>query len=320
MHAHAALHKINCEVRPHVHHAMWFFGHIKLAATCARASAAASCALCGAARAARYYASVLRQIFARPRERRRRRPFPPGSASMRWATSTAGSICSKRWSPRSTPTMRPRSGQTTVILLGDLVDRGPDSAGVIALARDWQRAAHRAHPRRQSRGNVPAQLRRPDMLRHFLRYRRPGDDAELRRRSRGLPLGRRRRSAGDDARRGADGGSRLPGGLRGPDRDRRLPVRPCRASGPACRSRSSASRTCAGSASRSCRTRGRTGRIVVHGHTITDAPVSRQPHRHRYRRLHQRAADRAGARRDDAPLPRSATTMRERDRAPMPPL
>ncbi|MBO9518121.1 MAG: serine/threonine protein phosphatase [Porphyrobacter sp.] len=27
---------------------------------------------------------------------------------------------------------------TTVILLGDLVDRGPDSAGVIALARSWQ--------------------------------------------------------------------------------------------------------------------------------------------------------------------------------------
>jgi len=29
--------------------------------------------------------------------------------------------------------------RTTVILLGDLVDRGPDSAGVIALARDWAR-------------------------------------------------------------------------------------------------------------------------------------------------------------------------------------
>lgn len=28
--------------------------------------------------------------------------------------------------------------QTTVILLGDLVDRGPDSAGVIAMARAWQ--------------------------------------------------------------------------------------------------------------------------------------------------------------------------------------
>lgn len=30
------------------------------------------------------------------------------------------------------------SARTTVVLLGDLVDRGPDSAGVITLARDWQ--------------------------------------------------------------------------------------------------------------------------------------------------------------------------------------
>lgn len=28
--------------------------------------------------------------------------------------------------------------ETTVVLLGDLVDRGPDSAGVVALARNWQ--------------------------------------------------------------------------------------------------------------------------------------------------------------------------------------
>jgi serine/threonine protein phosphatase 1 len=28
--------------------------------------------------------------------------------------------------------------ETTVVLLGDLVDRGADSAGVIALARAWQ--------------------------------------------------------------------------------------------------------------------------------------------------------------------------------------
>lgn len=30
------------------------------------------------------------------------------------------------------------AAQTTVILLGDLIDRGPDSAGVIRLARQWQ--------------------------------------------------------------------------------------------------------------------------------------------------------------------------------------
>jgi serine/threonine protein phosphatase 1 len=31
-----------------------------------------------------------------------------------------------------------RPADTTVILLGDLVDRGPDSAGVLAAAREWQ--------------------------------------------------------------------------------------------------------------------------------------------------------------------------------------
>ena len=31
-----------------------------------------------------------------------------------------------------------RSAQTTIILLGDLIDRGPDSAGVIAAARAWE--------------------------------------------------------------------------------------------------------------------------------------------------------------------------------------
>lgn len=30
------------------------------------------------------------------------------------------------------------SADTTIVLLGDLVDRGPDSAGVIGFARDWQ--------------------------------------------------------------------------------------------------------------------------------------------------------------------------------------
>lgn len=32
--------------------------------------------------------------------------------------------------------------RTTVVLLGDLVDRGPDSAGVIAFARAWQQRRH----------------------------------------------------------------------------------------------------------------------------------------------------------------------------------
>jgi serine/threonine protein phosphatase 1 len=59
---------------------------------------------------------------------------------------------------------------TTVILLGDLVDRGPDSAGVIATAREWAK-------RRKVRilaGNHEemflGSFEREDTLRHFLRH------------------------------------------------------------------------------------------------------------------------------------------------------
>jgi len=60
--------------------------------------------------------------------------------------------------------------ETTVILLGDLVDRGPDSAGVIALARQWQ-------ARRSVRilgGNHEEMFLRGfdelEVFRHFLRH------------------------------------------------------------------------------------------------------------------------------------------------------
>jgi serine/threonine protein phosphatase 1 len=60
--------------------------------------------------------------------------------------------------------------ETTVVLLGDLIDRGPDSAGVIEAARAWGR-------RRKLRalaGNHEEMLlksfERLDTLRHFLRY------------------------------------------------------------------------------------------------------------------------------------------------------
>ncbi len=59
---------------------------------------------------------------------------------------------------------------TTIILLGDLIDRGPDSAGVIRFVRDWQE-------RRKVRvlsGNHEemflSSLEDNDVLRHFLRY------------------------------------------------------------------------------------------------------------------------------------------------------
>ncbi|MBA3053334.1 MAG: serine/threonine protein phosphatase [Sphingomonadales bacterium] len=60
--------------------------------------------------------------------------------------------------------------RTTVVLLGDLIDRGPDSAGVIAAARDWRL-------RRNVRiicGNheemLLVALEDEDMLRAFLRH------------------------------------------------------------------------------------------------------------------------------------------------------
>lgn len=59
---------------------------------------------------------------------------------------------------------------TLVILLGDLVDRGPDSAGVVALARDWQ-------SQREVRilaGNHEQMMldafEKPEILRHFLKH------------------------------------------------------------------------------------------------------------------------------------------------------
>ncbi len=60
--------------------------------------------------------------------------------------------------------------ETTVVLLGDLIDRGPESAGVIAAARAWQ-------TRRRVRilmGNHEEMflgaLLKLDVLRHFLRF------------------------------------------------------------------------------------------------------------------------------------------------------
>ena len=62
------------------------------------------------------------------------------------------------------------AARTTVVLLGDLVDRGADSAGVIALAREWQ--ARRCV--RILAGNHEEMFLRSfdelEMFRHFLRH------------------------------------------------------------------------------------------------------------------------------------------------------
>lgn len=60
--------------------------------------------------------------------------------------------------------------QTTVVLLGDLVDRGPDSAGVIALARDWsERRAVRALMGNHEEMFLES-FENEEVLRQFLRF------------------------------------------------------------------------------------------------------------------------------------------------------
>lgn len=67
--------------------------------------------------------------------------------------------------------------QTTIVLLGDLIDRGPESAGVVAFARDWQ--ARRAV--RLICGNHEEKFLQSfddaDIFRNFLRY--GGDETVL---------------------------------------------------------------------------------------------------------------------------------------------
>ena len=63
-----------------------------------------------------------------------------------------------------------RPARTTVILLGDLIDRGPDSAGVIRLAREWQtRRAVRFLMGNHEEMFLGA-LEQEEVMRQFLRF------------------------------------------------------------------------------------------------------------------------------------------------------
>lgn len=60
--------------------------------------------------------------------------------------------------------------ETTVVLLGDLVDRGPDSAGVVARAREWQRRRKVQILAGNHEEMFLASFDKVETLRHFLRF------------------------------------------------------------------------------------------------------------------------------------------------------
>ncbi len=62
------------------------------------------------------------------------------------------------------------STDTTVILLGDLIDRGPDSAGVLALAREWQRERRVRILLGNHEEMMLSSFKNTEKMRHFLRY------------------------------------------------------------------------------------------------------------------------------------------------------
>jgi serine/threonine protein phosphatase 1 len=59
---------------------------------------------------------------------------------------------------------------TTVVLLGDLVDRGPDSAGVIATAREWAKRRRVRMLAGNHEEMFLGSFEREETLRHFLRH------------------------------------------------------------------------------------------------------------------------------------------------------
>jgi serine/threonine protein phosphatase 1 len=62
------------------------------------------------------------------------------------------------------------AADTTVILLGDLVDRGPDSAGVIATAREWAKRRRVRMLAGNHEEMFLGSFEREETLRHFLRH------------------------------------------------------------------------------------------------------------------------------------------------------
>lgn len=62
------------------------------------------------------------------------------------------------------------AAQSTVVFLGDLVDRGPDSAGVIKLARDWGNTRNVRYLAGNHEEMFLESFEDKEVLRHFLRH------------------------------------------------------------------------------------------------------------------------------------------------------
>ena len=62
------------------------------------------------------------------------------------------------------------AADTQVILLGDLVDRGPDSAGVIAKTRKWRKSRNVRVLAGNHEEMFLKAFEKPDVLRHFLKH------------------------------------------------------------------------------------------------------------------------------------------------------
>ncbi|AIT81292.1 metallophosphoesterase [Novosphingobium pentaromativorans] len=59
---------------------------------------------------------------------------------------------------------------TTVILLGDLIDRGPDSAAVVARAKEWAKSRQLEFIKGNHEEMLIASMSNPDVLRSFLKF------------------------------------------------------------------------------------------------------------------------------------------------------
>jgi serine/threonine protein phosphatase 1 len=65
---------------------------------------------------------------------------------------------------------RAGAADTRIVLLGDLVDRGPDSAGVLARTRAWQQTAKVRVLAGNHEEMFLAAFEQPEALRHFLKH------------------------------------------------------------------------------------------------------------------------------------------------------